>query len=54
MPRRCGTSLPERLGGMGLFTLPEARQELTRLRPVLDEIVVVRADVVELAQDLYC
>jgi hypothetical protein len=37
---------------MGLFTLPEARQELARLRPVLDEIVVVRADVVELAASL--
>ncbi len=34
---------------MGLFTLAEARTELARLRPVLDELVVVRADVVELA-----
>jgi hypothetical protein len=34
---------------MGLFTLPEARRELTRLRPALEELVVVRADVVELA-----
>jgi arsenite methyltransferase len=34
---------------MGLFTLGEARTELARLRPVLDELVVVRADVVELA-----
>jgi hypothetical protein len=34
---------------MGLFTLAEARMELGRLRPVLDELVVVRADVVELA-----
>ena len=34
---------------MGLFTLAEARMELARLRPVLDELVVVRADVVELA-----
>ena len=34
---------------MGLFTLEEARKELTRVRPVLDELVVVRADVVELA-----
>lgn len=37
---------------MGLFTLAEARSELTRLRPVLDELVVVRADVVELAAAL--
>ena len=34
---------------MGLFTLSEARGELARLRPVLAELVVVRADVVELA-----
>ena len=34
---------------MGLFTLAEARRELTRLRPVLDELVVVRADAAELA-----
>ncbi len=34
---------------MGLFTLAQARAELAGLRPVLDEIVVVRADVVELA-----
>jgi hypothetical protein len=34
---------------MGLFTVGEARQEIARLRPVLDELVVVRADVVELA-----
>ncbi len=34
---------------MGLFTVAQARTELTRLRPVLDELVVVRADVVELA-----
>jgi hypothetical protein len=33
---------------MGLFTVAQARSELTRLRPVLDEIVVVRADMVEL------
>jgi hypothetical protein len=33
---------------MGLFTPAEARAELARLRPVLDEIVAVRADVVEL------
>lgn len=37
---------------MGLFTVPEARAELARLRPVLDELVVVRADVVELAAAL--
>jgi hypothetical protein len=34
---------------MGLFTLADARIELARLRPVLDEIVVVRADAAELA-----
>src|SRR3954453_19775557 len=34
---------------MGLFTLYQARTELVRLRPVLDELVLVRADVVELA-----
>ena len=37
---------------MGLFTPPQARMELTRLRPLLDELVVVRADVVELAAAL--
>src|SRR4051812_47395891 len=37
---------------MGLFTLPEARAELIRLRPVLDELVVVRADMVELTAAL--
>jgi hypothetical protein len=37
---------------MGLFTLAEARTELARLRPVLDELVVVRADVVELGAAL--
>ena len=37
---------------MGLFTVPEARRELERLLPVLDEIVAVRADVVELAAAL--
>jgi hypothetical protein len=37
---------------MGLFTLAQARMELTRLRPVLDELVVVRADMVELAAAL--
>jgi hypothetical protein len=37
---------------MGLFTLSEARIELARLRPVLDELVVVRADAAELAAAL--
>jgi hypothetical protein len=37
---------------MGLFTVAESRVELARLRPVLDELVVVRADVVELAAAL--
>jgi len=37
---------------MGLFTVAQARTELIRLRPVLDELVVVRADVVELAAAL--
>jgi hypothetical protein len=37
---------------MGLFTVAQARRELDRLRPVLDEIVVVRADLVELAAAL--
>jgi arsenite methyltransferase len=37
---------------MGLFTLAEARSELTRLRPLLDELVVVRADAAELAAAL--
>jgi len=37
---------------MGLFTLSQARTELARLRPVLDELIVVRADMVELAAAL--
>jgi hypothetical protein len=37
---------------MGLFTLAAARQQLTRLRPVLDELVAVRADAAELAAAL--
>jgi hypothetical protein len=37
---------------MGLFTVAEARAELTRLRPVLDELVAVRADAAELAVSL--
>ena len=43
------SSWSDRLGGMGLFTVGEARAEIVRLRPVLDEIVTVRADMVELA-----
>jgi hypothetical protein len=38
--------------GMGLFTLEQARAELIALRPLLEEIVVVRADVVELSAAL--
>ncbi|RDI21726.1 DUF2203 domain-containing protein [Lentzea flaviverrucosa] len=34
---------------MGLFTLSDARAELARLLPVLDEIVRLRADAAELA-----
>ncbi|MFG1924226.1 DUF2203 domain-containing protein [Cryptosporangium sp. NPDC048952] len=34
---------------MGLFTVEEARDELTELLPVLDEIVSLRADAAELA-----
>ena len=37
---------------MGLFDVDEARAELARLRPVLDEIVTVRADAAELAASL--
>ena len=37
---------------MGLFTLEQARMELIGLRPLLDEMIVVRADVVELAAAL--
>jgi len=37
---------------MGLFTLSQARGELERLRPVLEELVVVRADMVELTAAL--
>jgi len=37
---------------MGLFTLSQARTELSGLRPVLDELVVVRADLVELSAAL--
>lgn len=38
---------------MGLFTPAEARAELVRLRPVLDELVVIRADAVELDAALH-
>lgn len=34
---------------MGLFTLEEAREVLAELRPVLDELVAVRADAAEAA-----
>ncbi|WP_433273775.1 DUF2203 domain-containing protein [Actinosynnema sp. CS-041913] len=37
---------------MGLFTPAEARRELERLRPVLDEIVALRADAAELSAAL--
>ncbi len=37
---------------MALFTLPEARQELARLLPMLDEIVTLRADAAELSAAL--
>ncbi|WP_309110562.1 DUF2203 domain-containing protein [Saccharothrix sp.] len=37
---------------MGLFTVAEARRELDRLRPVLDEIVALRADAAELSAAL--
>jgi hypothetical protein len=37
---------------MGLFTVSQARAELAGLRPLLDEMVVVRADAVELAAAL--
>jgi hypothetical protein len=40
------------LAAMGLFTLAEARSELARLRPLLTEIVAVRADMVELSAAL--
>lgn len=38
--------------GVGLFTVEEAREELLGLRPVLDELVAVRADATELAAAL--
>ena len=37
---------------MGLFTVAQARAELAQLLPLLDELVVVRADVVELSAAL--
>ncbi|GLZ35118.1 hypothetical protein Lesp02_73050 [Lentzea sp. NBRC 105346] len=37
---------------MGLFTVDEARDELARLRPVLDEFISLRADAAELAAAL--
>lgn len=37
---------------MGLFTVEEARAELAVLRPVLEELVAVRADAAELAVSL--
>jgi arsenite methyltransferase len=37
---------------MGLFEVAEARAELARLRPVLEEIVALRADAAELAASL--
>ncbi|TWP50769.1 DUF2203 family protein [Lentzea tibetensis] len=37
---------------MGLFTVSEARAELARLQPVLDELVSLRADAAELAAAL--
>ena len=37
---------------MPLFTVPEARAELTRLLPVLDEIIRLRADAAELGASI--
>ncbi|MEV8513671.1 DUF2203 domain-containing protein [Dactylosporangium sp. NPDC051484] len=37
---------------MVLFTVPQARAELARLRPALDRLVAVRADAAELAAAL--
>ena len=37
---------------MGLYTLTEARAELTRLRPLHDELIADRADTAELAASL--
>ena len=37
---------------MGLFTVAEARAELRALRPVLEELITLRADAAELAASL--
>jgi hypothetical protein len=37
------------MSGVALFTVEEARAELARLLPVLDEVVALRADAAELA-----
>lgn len=37
---------------MGLFTVTEAREQLDQLRPVIDELVALRADAAELAASL--
>lgn len=37
---------------MGLFTVAEAREQLRALRPVLEELVAVRADAAELTASL--
>jgi hypothetical protein len=37
---------------MGLFTVDQARIELAKLRPVIDELIVVRADLVEISAAL--
>lgn len=47
-----GSTAVVKTEAMALFTLDQARIELARLRPVLDELVTVRADVVELAAAL--
>jgi hypothetical protein len=38
---------------VGLFTVAEARAELANLRPVLDELVTLRADAAEIAASLH-
>jgi hypothetical protein len=38
---------------MATFTVAEARQELARLRPLLDEFVALRADATELATAIH-
>lgn len=37
---------------MGLFTVSEAREELANLRPVIEELLSLRADAAELAASL--